>query len=638
MKPTDLHRLTLPLIGLVALNVLPGVALRPLWSVIFCAVLLGYRAWLHLNESPMPPRWIMLLGQVTVAVAVWQHYFSFFGDEAAGTFLTLLMCLKVYELRRERDFFVAALLCLLTLMSVILLDQTLFMTVFLLVDVSLLIAFMFAIEQGLDLSSLRGQVGRSVVLMLKAIPLMAVIFVLFPRFSTGFGTGANPQGKTGVTDRLAPGSVSNLIKSDELVFRATFLDGNVPARAGLYWRGAVLDKASGLNWERTLPKTFARPRDLGDDPAIEVYLEPGYDKFLFALDSTPRLRFPNGTRVSQRDDRTFELDNPLQVRERYLLFRGLDTKTADDPEGFTHIEEAPSPRVRALLKQTKEPTTARTVGKLLEYFRRDEFSYTLSPKPVATIDDFLFGTKSGFCEHYAATMATLLRYQGIPARVVVGFQGGSPSLLENYMTVRSHDAHAWVEYFDVADQRWHRNDPTAQVDPQRIVMGAQAYQSKRSEWALGRYLEKGRALFDEIDANWTGFLLRFDLARQKELLAKFGMEGVLFRALPLFLVLAIVLMLAVLYYLEASRREVLSEDEALYRRLDRKLKRWKLERRPQEGPLLWLERVRATRPTLAAQVEPLLMAFTRVRYGGEPLDPAARKTLRAAIRRLTWAA
>ena len=114
-----LQRLTLPLIGLVALNVLPGVALRPLWSVIFCGVLLAYRAWLHLNDSPMPPRWIMLLGQVTVAVAVWQHYFSFFGDEAAGTFLTLLMCLKVYELKKERDFFVSALLCFLVLMSVI---------------------------------------------------------------------------------------------------------------------------------------------------------------------------------------------------------------------------------------------------------------------------------------------------------------------------------------------------------------------------------------------------------------------------------------------------------------------------------------------------------------------------------------
>ncbi|NJL24351.1 MAG: DUF3488 domain-containing protein [Calothrix sp. SM1_5_4] len=224
-----LQGLTFPLLALVVFNLLPALYLRPLWSVIFCAVVLSYRAWLHLVGHRMPPRWVMIGGQILVCGLIWQQYFSFFGDEAAGTFLMLLTALKTYELRNERDYFVTTLLCFLVLMSYLLIDQSLLLTFFLLLDVGLLLAFLFALEEERwDWKA--GWAGAlpvlcpALILSAKSLPLMALIFVLFPRFSTGFGAGGPVQGKIGVTDQLRPGSVSKLIPSDELVFRATFPD------------------------------------------------------------------------------------------------------------------------------------------------------------------------------------------------------------------------------------------------------------------------------------------------------------------------------------------------------------------------------------------------------------------------------
>lgn len=639
---TDLKRLTFPLLLLVGLNVLPGVWMRPLWSVIFCVVLLGYRIWLHLLDAKMPPRFVMLIGQITVAVAVWQHYFSFFGDEAAGTFLTLLTCLKAYELKTKRDYFITVLLCMLVLMSVLLIDQTLFMTLFLVADLILLMSYLFALEEGTwAWKGIKTTLRPAVVLTLKSLPLMAIVFVLFPRFSTGFGTGQKVTAKTGVTDALRPGSVANLIQSDELVFRATFLDGLVPPKNMLYWRGAVLDQANGIEWERSRTDRRARPSSPRADEEIEVYLEAGFERFLFSLEDTDAITFPKETRFSARAGRTFELDQPLATRQRYFLHRSLGRLTeTEPPSAYIGVAEKPSKEMAELLGKLKSPSDAETVRNLLRHFEKEGYQYSLQPPPAASLDDFVFKTKTGFCEHFAGSMGTMLRYMDVPARVIVGFQGGTPSLLENYITIRAHDAHAWVEYYDRQANRWVRTDPTAPVDPLRISEGSQAYMKEAKNWAAwmpgdwSKVYERARALFDEVDANWTGFLLRFDLAKQKELLAKLGMEGVLFRALPVFLILAVVLILSILYYFEAQRREPLTPEESLYRLFLRALKRRKVERLPHEGPLQLMTRIESERPELSPKIRPVLAELVELRFGRQRLTPKLKSELRSQIRAL----
>jgi transglutaminase-like putative cysteine protease len=103
----------------------------------------------------------------------------------------------------------------------------------------------------------------------------------------------------------------------------------------------------------------------------------------------------------------------------------------------------------------------RTALAIESYLRGPSFQYTLHPpaseytSPYAA---FLFDTHAGYCQHFAGAMAVLLRYNGIPARVVVGFTQGDERR-QGVFTVRRDDAHAWVEaYFPGAG--WAQFDPT----------------------------------------------------------------------------------------------------------------------------------------------------------------------------------
>ena len=366
----------MPLIILVALNVLPSITLRPVWFVAFAATLLAYRFWLELNQYNMPPRWAQWIVQGATGVAVWQHYHSLFGDEAAGTWLTLLTVLKLFELRTHRDYFVTAMLCFMVLMGVLLLDQSLLLSFFLLADVVLIVGFLFALEdEKWQWSQWPRQLRPPLVLFMKVIPLLVLIFILFPRFSTGFGTGKESGGKTGITDKLRPGSIAELTPSDELVFRATFLNGEVPPRNSLYWRGAVLDRSNGLNWDRSSDSDTRRPRFARQTQnEIEIYMEPGSDKFLFSLGNTMALHFPNdsvGRRLAARDGEIYELGQPLQTRERYFLESSAgDIEQIKDLQKYLQLQGEPSKALTEFLKPYRNLPTSEVVRELQENFRK----------------------------------------------------------------------------------------------------------------------------------------------------------------------------------------------------------------------------------------------------------------------------
>ena len=576
-----MNPLTRPLLYLVALNLAPSLWLRPYWVTAFGAALIAYRWWLDRAARPTPAWWLRLPVQVAVVTGVWAQYRSLLGDESAGALLTLLTCLKIYELRSARDHFVGYLLCLLVLMSHLLLDQSLPMTLFLIVDGVLLTSYLYMVGQGrLDLTGL--QLGPSVKAALKATPLVVVTFVLFPRFTTGFGSGDEGAGKMGITDQLRPGSISSLVGSNELIFRATFPTGAPPPRASMYWRGAVLDQSDGLNWDRgKVPGRVPAPSVTGA-PLVEVTLEPGVEKFVFNLDGAARPHFANEDvqrGVIRRGAGTYELGQTLRNRERYQLFdgdeTGKDAADDDDPARALTVKREATPAMTEFLNQHRGTDDAATVHALLEVFRRD-YGYTLNPPRARTLDDFMFKTRLGFCEHYAGALATMLRYDRIPARVVLGFQGGASSLLDRFISVRAHDAHAWVEWYDAKANRWRRLDPTSQLDPRRITDGADAYiGANRGAWGagLGGIIDRARAAYDEVDAAWTSFLIRFDRTEQKRLMSKLGLGGARAWVLPVALLAAVGLVTLALFALERRRKRPVGAAERLYQEWLAKVRR-----------------------------------------------------------------
>lgn len=636
----------IPLLLLVFFNLLPAVLFRPAWAIAVAFAILSVRVWLHFSLARPLPRWWSWILMAVTGLLVWQHFLSFMGDEAAGTLLMLVMCVKTFELNHKRDFFLTGILAFLVLMSLLIANQSLSLTIFMAVDSLVILAFLAALEsEEWSWSSLRSDLRSMFFMALKSLPFTVVIFVLFPRFTTGFGSGDKVSAKTGITDQLRPGAVAQLIQSDELVFRATFGKNEMPPPQEMYWRAAVLDRGAGLNWERSPGVLESVSSGVQSPGQVEVYLEAGFEKFLFALENTQTVYFPNDTSVSRvvkRDGGVFELQRALQVRDRYFLKLSAEepemAETPDKLKPYLQLGEKPSSQLRLLLKDYERKSPRETVTLLKRYFQENGFQYSLQPPPANDIDEFLFKNKSGFCEHYAGAMTTMLRQLQIPARVVVGFQGGTPSLLGDYVTVRGHDAHAWVEYFDDNMKRWVRVDPTAQIAPARIAQGSELYLDSQTNGifngAVAKYWRKTQWIFDEVEARWIGFLIRFDLAQQKEFLAKLGMEGVWMRALLVFLTLSLLLAFAVLYFVEAQRSEKLAESERLYLLFLRIMRRHGFKKAAHEGPMALMQRLENEDPDFAAQVRPVVESLVFVRFSRAKGSAEEWKELRKSIRGL----
>jgi transglutaminase-like putative cysteine protease len=133
-------------------------------------------------------------------------------------------------------------------------------------------------------------------------------------------------------------------------------------------------------------------------------------------------------------------------------------------------------RTWALAKRLKaDSATPYDYVLAVSQYLRNGFTYTEKPPApkagVSPLESFLFDTKAGYCQHYSAAMALLLRMGGIPARVATGFSPGGYSKRKQAWIVRDTDAHSWVEaWFD--RYGWVTMDPTPAATPARSQIAA----------------------------------------------------------------------------------------------------------------------------------------------------------------------
>ena len=216
--------------------------------------------------------------------------------------------------------------------------------------------------------------------------------------------------------------------------------------------------------------------------------EPANKPWLPALDLPAQI--PPGTRLRSG----LVLETAVPVRGRLSLelsahtrYRMLSWPENERRAGLQRPESI-STRVQDLAARWRRAarSDADVVRAALAHFRTEKFFYTLEPPALDDdpVDEFLFETRRGFCEHYAAAFVTLMRSAGIPARVVTGYQGGEYNPAGNYLIVRQLDAHAWAEVW-LPGQGWARVDPTAAIAPERIEYGTDG---------MRRLLARGAAL------------------------------------------------------------------------------------------------------------------------------------------------
>src|ERR1700677_1829722 len=407
---------------------------------------------------------------------VYLTYHALIGLESGLSLFLLLTSVKILEAHTARDFHVLALLGWFLCLTGLFISQDLSAGIYAGVAFMLILAAVVRFHRGAGSPRpVAGPLLTSLGLVLRALPLVVVFFFLFPRGSpVRFDLRHSFEGRPGMSDELKPGSVSSLALSNDVAFRVEFPDGNMPLLQDLYWRGSVFTQDRGLAWTISPMDERARPPEhLGANPVRQrIILEPHEGVWIFALEWP--VEAPRGTRMFRGN--VLRADRRIFSQWHYEVTSFTTNRQEDlDPIEMKNCKELPrmiSPQVRALVQSwvRRSPDPRAIVASAMDYFHTQKFIYTLTPGQYDDkdgLDDFLFRRRSGFCEHYAAAFATLMRVAGIPSRVVIGYQGGQFNTLGKYLVVHQSDAHAWCEVW-IPGAGWQRADPTGSVAPERV--------------------------------------------------------------------------------------------------------------------------------------------------------------------------
>lgn len=624
--------------------VAPHIERMPLWVGAFCAIAVIWRGWIAWTAQRFPSRWLVIAITIGATIAIYVSHGRLLGRDAGVTLLVVMVAMKLLEMRTQREVILCVYLGFFLVMTNFLFSQSIPLGIYLFGCVWLFVATLIGFHRTGRAPSLRERFMPAGALLLQALPLMVVLFILFPRVAGPLW--ALPQdaraGTSGLTDQMTPGQISQLIQSEELAFRVQFED-KVPAYANLYWRGPVLWAFDGRTWK--MPE-FAPAGSL-DYPRAEqpvrysVTLEPHGKHWLFALDVPGTL--PPG--VAVRFDQRLHAVRPVDQRIRYDMTSYLDYRLGSRLQNVLReyalrFDETRNPRTVALGRQwaRETPDPSQLVARAFAYFNR-EFTYTLEPPLLDErdpYDEFLFETKRGFCEHYAGSFALLMRAAGIPSRVVTGYMGGEINPFNNELIVRQADAHAWVEIW-LEDRGWLRVDPTGSVSPLRVEGGVNAalgpigtFSSLIAADKLG-VLSNLRYGWHLLNSQWDQWVIGYNIQRQREFLARMGIRATHWRVLVPWLIGGILLVGAgfAAWFLLRDRPRRGEASVVAWRRFCEKLAAAGIARAPHEGPLDFLARIEAERPPLADAARAITAGYVKARYG----DGATREELRA-LRRL----
>lgn len=654
-RPPKTGRLLLLLA--LTLVILPQLLRMPPWLGVAVVAALGWRLQRDLHGWPLPSPWLKLLLAALATAGLYSHYQTLIGYQAGSSLLTLLLCMKLLELRDQRDAMVALFLGYFLVVTGFLHSQSIFMGGYLFATVLLLTTALVALNHLTPrLRNSRRYARHAFGLLLQSLPLMVLLFILFPRLPGPlWSLPENPSSaRTGLSEEMTIGSISHLADSEAVAFRVE-MAGPLPSANRLYWRGPVLWRTDGRRWlplsESQLARyaqTALRFEPLGEPIDYTLTLEPHDRTWLFALDLPAQLPvLPSPVSITP----AYQLRSRDKVVEllRYRLTSYPDYRTAPLAEWertlTLQLPATANPMAGALARQWRADglEDGQLVERALQLFRDQPFYYSRTPPPLEgdhPLDGFLFESRRGFCEHYAAAFTTLMRAAGLPARVVTGYQGGENNPLGGYLVIRQSDAHAWSEVW-LTGRGWVRVDPTAVIPSHRVEAtpdlnrfndtGPPPLSGEQIAW-LSDSWRRLRNGWDAVNHGWNRWVLGFDQTQQRALmerlgLARFGWQGLIGL---LFALLTLSLTVITLYLLRqrVQTREPLQQ---LYLQFCERLARIGIVRERGEGPDDFATRVIRQRPDLTTEVAWISRLYIQLRYGGGGSHPQLER-LRRAVR------
>jgi transglutaminase-like putative cysteine protease len=631
------------LMASLLLVVAPHAERAPWWIAILVLSLYGWRVYLGVTHAPLPPQWLLLALTGAAMAGIWAQYHTIFGRSPGIVLLCLFSGLKLLEMRSHRDATVVAFLCFFLIVTNFFYSQSiptaLVMCVALVAITTTLVGF--AAPQRRSQANLR----TAGLLLAHAAPAALVLFLLFPRVQGPlWGVPQDAYaGISGLSDTMSPGNLARLALSDATAFRAEFRGAPPPPQLR-YWRGPVLWDFDGRDWRMgpTILSAFRPP--VGGDRTYRysVVLEPHNRNWLFALETAASL--PSGSRYTE-DGQILSL-RPVRQRIRYELESVTDAapQPARDPAALRRALRLPEgfdPRSVALAHEWRDATQshAALVARAIDFLRAGHYVYTLEPPRlgVNSVDEFLFDTKAGFCEHFASAFVFLMRAAGVPARVVTGYQGGDVNPVDQIVTVRQSDAHAWAEVY-LRSRGWVRVDPTAAAVPGRISSGLERTVPEGEQLPLLmrpqlKWLRSLRYQWEALSYKWNIWVLGYDPQRQRELMSLVGMRDADWRKLTatLFTVLGLFTALLLVW----SLRRLVRPDpvQKAWQAFCRKLGARGIERSPFEGPRDYTERASRDLPQARGAIHRIGELYVALRYGAAA-PPARIGELKRLVRDL----
>ena len=618
--------LTYGLLLSILMVIAPHADHLPLWVSSLCGAVLLWRAYLSYSGNPLPKKWLLMLITFAGTGGIAINFHTLFGREAGVTLLMLLATLKLMELRTVRDAMAIIYLALFVIITNFFYSQTIPTALYMLATLFVITGTWVQLH-GRDIA-LEPCLRVAATLLLQAIPLTLILFILFPRVQGPlWGLPQDAYSSSGLDDKMAPGSLSRLILSESVAFRVSYKD-KLPRREQMYWRGPVLWYFDGHTWTPGITALFAAPQFTGLDQAIDytVTLEPHNKTWLFALDVPDKISLPA---TLGHDFRLYN-KKPVNARLRYearshLVYRANLQESRRQIQRALQMPQRFNPRAQQLAAEWKANSTddAALVRTALSYFNRQGFEYTLEPPLLGTnnIDEFMFETKQGFCEHYASAFVFLMRAANVPARVVTGYLGGEFNDIGNYYIVRQSDAHAWAEVW-LKGQGWVRIDPTGAIAPARIQSGLSAAVSNNAALPFmarnpPQWLRNLRLNWDALANQWNQWVLGYDSERQFAFLTRLGMESVTWQKMAMNMAIGLGLLVGLfaLFMLRHLYTRQPDKVQAAWLRLCRKLARAGLPRAAHEGALDYAARIAAARPELAGTIFDLATRYSALRYG-----------------------
>jgi transglutaminase-like putative cysteine protease len=604
---------------------LPHIYHLPTWISIVIALTLVYVLWQWWRGYRATATWIKV-GLVFLCGAGIALQFEGQPSRASGVaMLAILMSMKLLELKNHRDSVVLLTIGYFLLLTHYFYSQDIFTGLWLIVSTLVVTAALLKIHTDPQ-HAIFSILSRAALLILQALPFMLVLYLLFPRINVPlWGVAQDAYSMTGLDNSMAPGNIALLIDSDEIAFRVQF-EGAPPPRRQLYWRGPVLTHYNGRIWEgEDFLMQSPKIEGIGKPINYSLTLEAHQRNWLLPLEMPIHVE---GLEAGMTRNGLLRSRRPINTRTRLELVSYPEYRMDAETQlpymlqrASLQLPDAYNPRTLALARswRAEDPDPRRLMERAFNYFHNEAFYYTLAPPLLGThaMDDFIFNTRRGFCEHYASAFVTLMRAAGVPARVVTGYLGGERNPVDGFFVVRQSSAHAWAEIW-IAHEGWIRVDPTAAIPTERVDSNVAANLVDLPPEIAGHaasWMQNLRYRWDALNNSWEQWVLGYTSDRQRELLSNLGLANPSWQRIVIVLFIAMtVLSLALTLWLLQARPDTSDPAWKLWRKARQRLEKQGVRTHAWETPLALARRLQTEHPEWAEHVLALARLVYAARY------------------------